>query len=315
MSITIATSRPMPLPTIELAGQAVHFVPPEQGIPDNARVYLGTAVDPVDAALIDRFPGSIGLIANLGVGYDNIDRAAAARRGIQVSNTPVVTEDTADLAFGLILAAARRMGEGERYVRGGGWSESGQPPRVGIRVHGAKLGLVGFGAIGQAVARRAQGFGMDILYHCPHPKPAAAAVLGARYCSTLDELLGAADILSLHAPLSDATRGMIDATALAACKPGAVLVNSARGALVDEDALIAALHSGHIAAAGLDVFVGEPAISPGFLALDQVVLTPHIGSATAQCRFDVVQRGIANIAHFLETGTVLDPVPLPEAIA
>ena len=312
MAVTVAMSRPLPLPDMELAGRQVKFVHAATAaeVPDGAVAYLATAVDPVDAAMIATLPASVGLIANLGVGYDNIDRAAAAGRGLKVSNTPVVTEDTADLAFALILAACRRVGEGERYLRAGKWSGDGVPPPVGTRVHGATLGIVGFGAIGQAVARRAKGFGMTLLYHSRSENAAAAGDLGAAYCADLHALLAASDIVSIHAPLTEKTRGMIDAGALAACKRGSVLVNTARGALVDEAALIAALDSGHIAAAGLDVFAEEPQVPAALLAMEQVVLTPHIGSATAQCRADMVQRGLANIARFLDTGDVIDPVPM-----
>lgn len=314
METIVATTRPLPLPEMHIAGRQVRFVHAEGGVvPAGAVALLSTAVDPVDAALIESFPDSVGLIANLGVGYDNIDLEAAAARSLEVSNTPVVTDDTADLAFALILAACRRVGEGERFLRAGRWREAGAPPPLGKRVHGATLGIIGFGAIGQAVARRASGFGMKVLYHNRSRKPAEANALGARYCADLAELLAASDIVSIHAPLTSETRHLIDVGALAACKPGAVLVNTARGPLVDEDALVAALQSGHIAAAGLDVFSEEPQVPAALLALEQVVLTPHIGSATAQCRTDMVQRGIANIASFLETGTVRDPVPLGRA--
>lgn len=313
-TLTIPMSRPLPLPEMELAGQQVRFVHAEGGaVPDGARVYLSTAVDPADADFIAALPESVDLIANLGVGYDNIDLAAAAARGLAVSNTPVVTEDTADLTFALILAACRRLGEGERFLRAGSWGAGDALPPVGTRVHGATLGIVGFGAIGQAVARRATGFGMTLLYNNRSEKRDAAAALGAEYVPDLHTMLGQCDIVSINAPLTAETRGLFDADAMAAMKPGAVLVNTARGALVDEGALIAALESGHLAAAGLDVFVHEPQVPEGLLAMDQVVLTPHIGSATAQCRTDVVQRGIANIASFLKTGAVIDPVPLPAA--
>lgn len=309
----IATSRPLPLPEMELAGQQVRFVHAAGGeVPADAVAYLSTAVDPVDAALVSGLPESVGLIANLGVGYDNIDLGAAAARGLKVSNTPVVAEDTADLAFALILAACRRVGEGERFLRAGNWRADAPPPPVGVRVHGATLGIIGFGSIGQAVARRASGFGMTVLYHNRTENLNAAEALGAEFCGVLTDLLARSDIVSIHAPLTDATRGLIDAAALAACKPGAVLVNTARGPLVDEAALVDALESGHIAAAGLDVFAEEPAVPAALMAMEQVVLTPHIGSATAQCRADMVQRGIANIARFLETGEVIDPVPLPK---
>lgn len=313
MAKVIATSRPLPLPDMELAGEQIRFVYAADGaIPADAVAYLSTAVDPIDAGLISRFPNGLGMIANLGVGYDNIDLCAASARGLKVSNTPVVTEDTADLAFALILAACRRVGEGERFLRAGNWHADAPPPPVGVRVHGATLGIVGFGAIGQAVARRASGFGMRVLYHSRSAKEEAAKTLEAEYRADLVDLLSQSDIVSIHAPLTEATRGLIDTAALAACKPGAVLVNTARGPLVDETALVDALESGHIAAAGLDVFAEEPKVPEALVAMDQVVLTPHIGSATAQCRTEMVQRGIANIVRFLETGEVIDPVPLPK---
>lgn len=304
----VAMSRALPLPTVPLEQGELHFITPDEAIPDDAIAYLSTAVDPVDAKLINSLPESVGLIANLGVGYDNIDLAAAAARGIAVSNTPVVTEDTADLAFTLILAACRRLGEGERYLRAGHWGKTGAPPQVGTRVNGATLGIVGFGAIGQAVARRARGFGMTVLYHNRREHASAAADLDAHYRADLRSLLAESDIVSIHAPLTEETRGLIGADELAACKQGAVIVNTARGPLVDEAALVAALESGHIAAAGLDVFTKEPQVPAALLGLDQVVLTPHIGSATAQCRGDIVQRGLSNIASFLKTGAVIDPV-------
>ncbi len=314
MPITIATSRALPLPAIELDGEPVDFVHATDAaaVPGDAVAYLSTAVDPVQAELIESFPDGLRLIANLGVGYDNIDLAAAAQRGIAVSNTPVVTEDTADLTFALILAACRRLGEGERFLRAGKWNAQNPPPPVGTRVHGATLGIIGFGAIGQAVARRARGFGMKVIYHNRSEKPEAAAETQAEYRADLKALLGEADIISINAPLTAQTQGLIDAEALAACKQGAVLVNTARGPLVDEAALIAALESGHIAAAGLDVFTEEPRVPEALIAMEQVVLTPHIGSATAQCRVDIVQRGIANIANFLKTGSAIDPVQVPK---
>lgn len=207
MTVTVALSRALPLPAMQIAGQEARFVSPDQGIPDDAAVYLSTAVDTVDAALIARLPASVGLIANLGVGFDNIDLQAAANRGLLVSNTPVVTEDTADLAFALILAACRRLGEGERYLRAGTWTATGAPPAVGTRVHGATLGIVGFGAIGRAVARRAQGFGMKLLYTDQAENVDLGPKLGAEYRADLHAMLGECDIVTIHAPLMEETRG------------------------------------------------------------------------------------------------------------
>ena len=184
----------------------------------------------------------LGLIANLGVGTDNIDLTGAAARGIQVSNTPVVTEDTADLTLALLLATCRRLSTCERLLRDGNWAAGAQT--LGHRVHGKTLGIVGFGAIGQAVARRASGFGMNLLYHGPRRKGEADSALDATYCADMTQLLQASDIVSLNCPLTPETRHLINEATLAQMKPGAVLINTGRGPLVDEAALVAALASG-----------------------------------------------------------------------
>jgi glyoxylate reductase len=236
--------------------------------------------DRVDAALMDRSP-RLRVIANVAVGHDNIDVAAATARGICVANTPdVLTEATADLAFALALAAARRLGEGDRLVRSGAWRgwELGQ--LLGQDVWGRTMGVVGLGRIGLAVARRARGFGMDVIYAQP---TRAELEEGAAHVSH-DELFARADIVSVHCPLTPATRGLIGAGALARMKPTAVLVNTARGACVDEAALASALERGEIFAAGLDVFADEPRIHPGLLASERAVLAPHVGSATTTAR-------------------------------
>lgn len=310
MSITVTISRPLPLPPIEAGGESITFLPVEaaRDIPQGTRAHITTALDPLRGDAIAALPESVGLIANIGVGIDNINLDAARVRGIAVSNTPVVTEDTADLAFALILAASRRVGEGERYLRAGYWSETGAAPPLGARVHGKTLGLVGFGEIAQAVARRATGFGMTIRYWNRTRRPEAEAATGAQYADTLQDLLARADILSVHTALTAQTRNLIGAAELAAARKGAILINTARGGIVDEDALCAALDQGQIAAAGLDVFDGEPQVSPRLRDRDNVVLTPHIGSATAECRTDMVRRVLGNVVTFLETGTALDSV-------
>ncbi len=272
---------------------------------DGARVWLGTAVDPVPAETIARFPESLGLIANLGVGTDNVDLTAAAAAGIQVSNTPVVTEDTADLTVALILATCRRLNEAEQALRKDDWAAGAS--MLGRRVHGATLGIVGFGAIGQAVARRSAGFAMNVLYHGPRRKPEGEADTGASYCESLTDLLAQSDIVSLNCPLTDATRHLMNADTLAAMKPGAILINTGRGPLVHEAALVAVLESGHLGGAGLDVFEFEPSVTPALMELPNVTLLPHIGSATAQCRSEMVARALGNIHSFLESGTVTDP--------
>lgn len=306
MPVTVLTTRALPLPRVEAAGEELRFVPLAEAGAAAPRALLTTAIDRVDAAMIAALPRSVGLIANLGVGTDNIDLAAAWARGIRVSNTPVVAEDTADLAFALILAACRQVVSGDRYLRAGKW-EQGLPPAPETRVHGARLGLVGFGAIGQAVARRAAGFRMAISYWACGPKPEGAG-LNAVHVASLDQLVAQSDIVSLHLPLTTETRHLFDAERLARFRPGAVLINTGRGALIDEAALVAALEAGTIAAAGLDVFEREPRVHPGLLAIDRVVLTPHIGSATNACRQDMAARALANLIAFIETGEPLDRV-------
>lgn len=233
----------------------------------------------VDAALLDRAP-RLRVVANVAVGVDNIDVAAATARGICVTNTPdVLTEATADLAFALLLAAARRLGEGERLVRGGGWRGWDMGLLLGADVWGQTLGVIGFGRIGQAMARRGRGFGMTVLYAQPR---SIDTDLGAHV--PVDELLGRADFVSLHCPLTAATRHVIDEAAIARMRPTAILVNTARGACVDEAALAAALTEGRLAGAGLDVFADEPRIDPALLACPRAVLAPHLGSATTTAR-------------------------------
>ncbi|WOJ95141.1 D-glycerate dehydrogenase [Congregibacter variabilis] len=304
--IVIARDFPEPMltPLRQLGEVRVYdSASPSESLRD-ARVWLGTAVDPVTAQLIQSFPDSLGLVANLGVGLDNVDLEAAAQGGILVTNTPVVTEDTADLTFALLMATCRRLGECERALRADDWMSGAS--LLGQRVHGATLGIVGFGAIGQAVARRAAGFAMNVIYHGPSPKPEAEQQCGARHCATLDELLESSDIVSLNCPLTDDTRHLINEKTLAKFKPGAVLINTGRGPLVHEEALVHALESGHLSGAGLDVFEFEPAVTPTLLNLPKVTLLPHIGSATAECRKEMVGRAFANIASYLKTGDVLD---------
>lgn len=305
----LVTARQLPTALVEhlsVLGD-VRIYDPEQPAASlaEAAVWLGTAMDPVPAELIESFPDTLGLIANLGVGIDNVDLAAAKAAGIEVSNTPVVTEDTADLAMALVLATCRRLGEAERALRCDNWGAGAA--LLGRRVHNATLGIVGFGAIGQAVACRARGFDMNVLYHGPSRKEDAEAASGATYCETLDALLSQADIVSLNCPLMDSTHHLMNSATLAQMKPGAVLVNTGRGPLVDEAALVAALESGQLGGAGLDVFEFEPEVTPALKGLENVVLLPHIGSATGECRADIAARALANISTFMETGRPLDP--------
>jgi glyoxylate reductase len=284
---------------VRVAGES-----PDDGVFAGARVYLATGVDPVPAELIARFPASLGLIANIATGTDNIDLQAAAAKGLAVSNTPVVTEDTADLTMALLLAACRRLSFCERALREGDWSRGAG--HLGTRVHGKVLGIVGMGAIGQAVARRAAAFDMTILYHGPSQKPQADASLGVQYRANLEALLAESDIVSLNCPLTAASHHLLNAETLQQMKAGAVLVNTGRGALVDEKALVQALANGHLGGAGLDVFEFEPKVTPQLLEFDNVTLLPHIGSATAACRGDMAMRAFANIRHYLTEGAPVD---------
>ncbi|WP_286240206.1 2-hydroxyacid dehydrogenase [Neptuniibacter halophilus] len=267
-------------------------------------ILVSTPMDPLSEQQLQLLPESLRLIANIGVGTDHIDLAAARARGISVSNTPVVTEDTADLTLTLMLAASRRLSRSEWHLRNNDWASG--VSQLGQRVHGKRLGIIGMGAIGQAVARRAKGFDMEILYHGPRPKPEAEKQLGARYFSDLKQMLAQADIISLNCDLNAQTRHIINADTLAAMKPGAVLINTGRGPLVDEAALILALKNNHLGAVGLDVYEFEPDVSPQLLEFDNVTLSPHIGSATQECRGDMARRVCMNIAQFIQQGSALD---------
>jgi lactate dehydrogenase-like 2-hydroxyacid dehydrogenase len=259
----------------------------------------------LDRALIERLPSTLRVAATTSVGFDHVDLKAAAEAGIVVTNSPVVTECTADAAFLHILAACRRARE-HRQVMQDGWGRSlGLSELLGHRVSGSTLAIVGMGRIGQAVAQRARAFGMTILYH-NRRRLAPEVEQGARHFASLDEMLPHARILSLHTPARSDAPPLIGARQLASLPHGAIVVNTARGALIDEDALIDALRRGHIAGAGLDVFHNEPRFDKRFLDLPNVFLTPHSGSATVQTRNDLGLRGLDNIAAVLEGRTVAD---------
>jgi glyoxylate reductase len=245
---------------------------------------LSTLTEQMDAEFMDAAGDDLKVIANMAVGYDNVDLEAANERGVVVTNTPgVLTETTADTAFMLLLAAARRLGEGERIVRAGEWEAWGPKMLLGPDVWGKKLGILGFGEIGQALARRAKGFGMELIYWNRSRKEEAEKELEARYLE-LGELLETCDFLSIHAPLTEETTHLIGAPELEKMKTEAVLVNTSRGPLVDEGALADALEEGRIFAAGLDVYEEEPKVHPKLLGLENVVLAPHIGSASFETR-------------------------------
>ena len=255
--------------------------------------------DKVDAALIAHCP-HLKAVANIAVGYNNIDVPACTARGIQVTNTPGVLDDsTADLAFALMLATARRITEVESYIRNGEWTGWKLKQWLGVDVHHATLGIIGMGRIGQAIARRARGFDMNVIYHNrTRVAPAIEQRVGALYVS-FDELLAQADFVVLQMPYSPATHHLISTKELAKMKPGAILINSTRGGVVDDKALIAALKNGVIRAAGLDVFEGEPKLDAGFLELKNVVLVPHIGSSTESTRRAMAMTAAKNLVAAL----------------
>ncbi|HHW26387.1 MAG TPA: D-glycerate dehydrogenase, partial [Firmicutes bacterium] len=254
------------------------------------------------------------VVANMAVGYDNIDVAECTRRGIVVTNTPgVLTETTADLAFALILAAARRVTEAERYLRQGQWKTWSPMLLTGVDVHGATLGIVGLGRIGEAVARRARGFSMRVLYANRSARPEVEAALGIERRG-LDELLKSSDFVSIHVPLNDSTRHLIGERELNLMKPTAVLVNTSRGPVVNERDLYRALKDRRIFAAGLDVFDTEPIRSDNpLLELDNVVLLPHIGSASIATRTQMAVMAARNLTQVLAGQTPQNPVN-PEAL-
>ncbi len=254
----------------------------------------------VDADLLDAAP-SVRIVSNMAVGFDNIDVPAATARGVLVTNTPgVLTETTADLAFALILAVARRVVEGDRAVREGGWGPWHPSFLLGRDVHGATLGVVGLGAIGQAVARRARGFGMRLLYTSRERKEALERELGVEWRG-LDVLLRESDFVSLHVSLNDGTRALIGERELALMKPTAFLVNTTRGPVVDQAALVKALSRRQIAGAGLDVAAVEPVPHDDpLLGLDNLVMTPHIGSASVATRTKMADLAVDNLIAFFE---------------
>ena len=260
-------------------------------------VLVPTVTDTLDAAMIAEAGDRLGLIASFGAGTEHIDLDAAAQRRIIVTNTPgVFTDDTADLTLAMIIGVPRRVREGTALVRRGEWTGWAPSGLLGRKLAGKVLGIIGMGRIGQAVAHRARAFGLEIAYTNRKPLPEAVErMLGARYVGDVDALLAEADILTLHCPLTDETRHLIDARRLGLMKPGSSIVNTARGELIDTEALIAALQSGHLAGAGLDVYPEEPKVDPRLIAHPNVMTLPHIGSATAEGREDSGHKVIANI--------------------
>lgn len=260
-------------------------------------VLVPTVTDHIDAEMINSAPDRLKLIANFGAGVDHIDLAAARAKNIIVTNTPgVFTEDTADMTMALILSVPRRLAQGEKIMRSGEWTGWRPGGMLGHCIGGKKLGIIGMGRIGQAVARRASGFGLSIVYHNRRPlPPAVEESLNASHVEDLETLISECDIISLHCPHTEQTHEMINAKRIAAMKSSAYLINTARGDLVDEDALIKALQNERIGGAGLDVYQKEPHVDVRFLDLKNIVLLPHMGSATFEGREASGERVIANI--------------------
>ncbi len=276
-----------------------------------ADALLCTVTDRLDAEVLAAEPRRARLLANFGVGFNHIDVNAAKARGLAVSNTPdVLTDATADIAMTLLLTVTRRAGEGERHLRSGSWTGWRPTHMLGTQVSGKTLGLVGMGRIARAVAKRAHhGFGMRIIFHDPFPpSPEDAVSLGAEPRERLDQVLREADFVSLHCPATPETRHLMNAERLALLKPGAFLINTARGDVVDEAALVAALRSGRLAGAGLDVFEREPQVSAELMAMENVVLLPHLGSATQETRVAMGMRALENLRLFFQGAPLRDKV-------
>ncbi|WP_300579150.1 D-glycerate dehydrogenase [Phenylobacterium sp.] len=267
-----------------------------------ADVLAPTITDRIDADLIAQAGPQLKLIASFGAGVDHIDVPAAAARSISVTNTPgVLTEDTADMTLALIMVVARRIVEGANVVQAGGFTGWSPTWMLGRRVTGKRLGIVGMGRIGQAVARRAKAFGLQIHYHNRKPvSPRIEEELGATYWDSLDQMMARMDLISIHCPHTPATFHLLSARRLKLMQPHAILINTARGEIVDEDALIDILAKGEIAGAGLDVFEHEPAVNPKLLKLPNVVLLPHMSSATVESRVDMGEKVIINIRTWMD---------------
>ena len=267
-----------------------------------ADVLVPTVTDHISADIVNQPDCKLRLIANFGNGVDNIDVEAAHARGITVTNTPkVLTEDTADMTMALILDSARRVVEGATVVQNGGFHGWSPTWMLGRRIWGKRLGIIGMGRIGQAVARRARAFGLQIHYHNRRPvAPQIAEELGATYWESLDQMLARMDIVSINCPHTPATYHLLSARRLKLIRPQAYVVNTARGEVIDENALARLIEAGEVAGAGLDVFEHEPAVNPKLLRLENVVLLPHMGSATLEGRVDMGEKVIINIKTFLD---------------
>jgi glyoxylate reductase len=267
-----------------------------------ADVLVPTVTDRIDARILSQTGPNLRLIANYGAGVDHIDLASSRQRGITITNTPdVLTEDTADMTMALLLAVPRRLTEAERKLRSGDWPGWSPTWMLGHRIYGKRLGIIGMGRIGQAVARRAKGFGLSIHYHNRRQVPESVeTALEATYWESLDQMLARMDFVSVNCPHTPATYHLLSARRLKLLRENAVIINTARGEIIDENALTRMLANGDIAGAGLDVFEHEPAVNPKLLALDNVVLLPHMGSATYEGRMDMGEKVLINIKTFVD---------------
>jgi len=267
-----------------------------------ADVLVPTVTDRIDAKILSQAGEQLRLIANYGAGVDHIDLATARQRSITVTNTPdVLTEDTADMTMALLLAVPRRLTEGERGLRNGDWPGWSPTWMLGHRIYGKRLGIIGMGRIGQAVARRARGFGLSIHYHNRRKlHEDIENELEATYWESLDQMMARMDFVSVNCPHTPATYHLLSARRLKLLRENAVIINTARGEIIDENALTRLLANGEIAGAGLDVFEHEPAVNPKLLALDNVVLLPHMGSATHEGRIDMGEKVLINIKTFVD---------------
>jgi glyoxylate reductase len=275
-----------------------------------ATILVPTVTDRIDAAILSQAGPQLKLIASFGTGVDHIDLKSARQRNIIVTNTPgVLTEDTADMTMAMLLALPRRLSEGERLVRSGDWTGWGPTSMLGHRIWGKRLGIVGMGRIGQAVARRAKGFGLAVHYHNRRRvHPDIEAELEATYWESLDQMLSRMDIVSIHCPHTPATYHLLSPRRLQLLHEHAYIVNTSRGEVIDENALARMLAAGEIAGAALDVFEHEPAINPKLLKLDNVILLPHMGSATIEGRLAMGEKVIINIKTFIDGHTPPDRV-------
>jgi len=317
MRARVFATRRLPIDAAEVVGPDVLVssfphdrAPTSEEIIEGGRgaVAIVTQVtDRIDAALLDRLPG-LRLVAQMAVGYDNIDVAACRARGIKVTHTPdALTESTAELAFGLVLAVARRFHEGEALVRSGAWRGFSPTLLLGRELSGRTLGIVGYGRIGRALGRRAQAFGMRVIASTRGEAPFSPDGVASHV--PFARLLSESDVVSLHCPATASTRHLVGDEELAAMQPGALLVNTARGTVVDEGALVRALERRHLGGAGLDVYEREPTVHPGLLGRSDVVLLPHLGSATAEARARMAISALEDARRVVRGETLLHPVP------